>query len=58
MSQVIKTQSNLDQLVAAYLAKGGKITVSKSKPRTMRISKETQAITKAYAKAYEEKVSG
>jgi hypothetical protein len=58
MSQVVKTQSNLDQLVAAYLAKGGKITVSNSKPRTLRISKETQAITSAYARRREEKVNG
>ena len=58
MSQVVKTQSELDQLVAAYLAKGGTITVKKSKPRTMRISKETQAITSAYARRYEEQVNG
>jgi hypothetical protein len=56
MSQLIKDRTAIVDEVAAYLAKGGVVTVKKSKPRTIKISDSTRAISKAYADLRENKV--
>jgi hypothetical protein len=55
MSQLIKDRNTLDDAVAAFIAKGGVITVKKAKSRELKISKTTRAITQAYADSYDAK---
>lgn len=55
MNLNVKDRSALNDAVAQFLAKGGTVTVSTTKTRETKISKETKAIVKAYNSRYDEK---